>query len=298
MTSRCLGAAYLLAALALLAAPGLARAGVTVYFSPDQVATLEAEGVTSDTITCQGYRFTYTRDKLFTGGGSTVIGRSVRVVWPDGIEAQYVTAGPAPTKAQITVQRVDGAVFDLTSFTARLLANAGAGRAIEIVPLLGGEEPLNDPLFFDVSGSYGNEFSYDTSPNPWGSTAALTGYDTYRINLTLDFALTALTLTDASTATAVPGGLRADGTLLGLAPNPCGGRLAVSLRGEKTAAGGTVEVFDVRGAHVRSLSLDNDQRADWDLRDGEGRPVAAGVYLLHAAGRGGPARFERVVIVR
>jgi hypothetical protein len=89
---------------------------------------------------------------------------------------------------------VDGAVFDLTSFTAKLLANAGAGRAIEIVPLLNGEEPLNDPLYFDVSGNYGNEFSYDTSPNYLGTTAALTNYDAYIINLSLDFALTALTL--------------------------------------------------------------------------------------------------------
>jgi hypothetical protein len=89
---------------------------------------------------------------------------------------------------------VDGAVFDLTSFTAHLLANAGAGRAVEIVPLLNGQEPLNDPLVFDVSGNAGSEFSYDTSPNPYGTTVALTNYDTYKLNLTLDYALTALTL--------------------------------------------------------------------------------------------------------
>ena len=138
-----------------------------MFFNPDQVATPAGTGVTTDTISCEGYLFTYTRDKLFTGGGSEPIGRPVRIPWPDGIEAQYVTAGPNPTKAQITVRRVDGGVFDLTSFTAKLLANAGAGRAIEIVPLLNGEEPLNDPLYFDVSGNYGMEFSYDTSPNPW-----------------------------------------------------------------------------------------------------------------------------------
>ena len=64
---------------------------------------------------------------------------------------------PAPprNKAKITVRRVDGAVFDLTAFSAKLLANAGAGRAIEIVPFLNGQEPLNDPLYFDVSGNYG-----------------------------------------------------------------------------------------------------------------------------------------------
>ncbi len=155
-------------------------------------------GATSDTISSEGYLFTYTRDKFFTGGTTNPPGRYVRIFWPDGLEAQYVTAGPNPGKAKITVQRVDGAVFDLTAFTAKLLANAGAGRAIEIVPLLNGQEPLNDPLYFDVSGNYGNEFSYDTSPNPLGTTAALTNYDAYVINLSLDYALTSLTVVDAS----------------------------------------------------------------------------------------------------
>ena len=159
-----------------------------------------ATNATSDTISSEGYLFTYTRDKLFTGGVGLTnpIGRAVRIPWPDGIEAQYVTAGPNPGNAKITVRRVDGAVFDLTSFTAKLLANAGAGRAIEIVPLLNGQEPLNDPLYFDVSGNYGNEFSYDTSPNYLGTTAALTNYDAYVINLSLDYALMSLTVLDAS----------------------------------------------------------------------------------------------------
>jgi len=174
----------------------MAAARTTVFFDGTQVATLVATGTTSDTISSEGYLFTYTRDKLFTGGvGLTnAIGRAVRIPWPDGVEAQYVTAGPSPGNAKITVRRVDGGVFDLSSFTAKLLANAGAGRAVEIVPLLNGEEPLNDPLYFDVTGNYGMEFSYDTTPNYLGSTAALTNYDAYVINLTLDYALTALTL--------------------------------------------------------------------------------------------------------
>ena len=177
-----------------------AAAGVTVFFDGSQVATWVATGVTSDTISSEGYVFTYTRDKLFTGGVGLTnpIGRSVRVPWPSGVEAQYVTSGPLPDKARITVRREDGAEFSVSSFTAKLLANAGAGRAIEIVPLLGGEEPLDDPLYFDVSGNYGNQFSYDTSPNHLGSTAALTNYDAYTISLTLDYALTALTLVSAA----------------------------------------------------------------------------------------------------
>jgi hypothetical protein len=144
--------------------------------------------------------FTYTQDGLFTGGTGLTnpIGRAVRIPWPDGLEAQYVTAGPNPGKARISVRRVDGDVFDLTSFTAKLLANAGAGRAIEIVPLLNGQEPLNDPLCFDDSGNYGNEFSCDTAPNYHGTTAALTNYDAYVIRLTLDYALMSLTVVDAS----------------------------------------------------------------------------------------------------
>lgn len=184
------------AVLGGLLAPRAARAVTTIFFNSSQTTNMVSTNASSDTISSEGYLFTYTRDKLFTGGTSNVIGRPVRVSWPDGLEAQYVTT--LTNKARITVRRVDGAVFDLTAFSAKLLANAGAGRAIEIVPLLNGQEPLNDPLYFDVSGNYGNVFSYDTSPNHLGTTVALTNYDTYMINLTLDYALISLTVVDAS----------------------------------------------------------------------------------------------------
>jgi len=187
------------AVCAVVCAPTV-QAVTAVFFNSSQTTNLVATNATSDTISSEGYLFTYTRDKLFTGGVGLTnpIGRPVRIPWPNGLEAQDVTSGPNPGNARITVQRVDRAVFDLTSFTAHLLANAGAGRAIEIVPLLNGQEPLNDPLFFDVSGNYGNEFSYDTSPNYLGTTAALTNYDAYAINLSLDYALMSLTVVDAS----------------------------------------------------------------------------------------------------
>jgi hypothetical protein len=279
--------------------PGEAAAVVTVYFNPNQVATIVEIGTTWDTITCEGYEFTYTRDKLFTGGGSVPIGRAVRIPWPDGIEAQYVTSGPNPGDAQITVRRVDGGLFDLTSFTAMLLANAGAGREIEIVPLLNGEEPLNDPLFFDVSGYYGMEFSYDTSPNPYGSTAALVNYDAYMIRLTLDYALTALTLSDASMPTAVdtePQTLAADDLLV--SPNPAGSRAQISLRGDKSGAAGRITVFSARGARVRSLAFDASGRTAWDLCDEGGRPVAAGVYFMRTESAARSSGLHRVVVVR
>jgi hypothetical protein len=176
--------------------PGLAA--TITFFDPSQIATLVAQGTTSDKIRSNGYYFTYTRDKLFTGGGSEPIGRYVRIPWPDGVEAQAVTAGPNPGKAKITVERVDGDVFDFAAFTARLLANtAGAGGTFEVVPFLNGQEMLPDPVTFDATGYYWSTFSYDQSPNPWGSTAPLTGYDKYTIDLYVDFALIGLTFEGA-----------------------------------------------------------------------------------------------------
>jgi len=191
-----------LAAVLCCVAYGRADAEVTVFFDNCQGATLVTSGVTSDTISSRGYLFTYTRDKLFTGGTGQPIGRAVRVPWPDGVEAQAVTTPPPGVfdyKARITLERVDGQVFDLTAFTAQLLANtAGAGGSIEIMPLVNGEDAFTDPLFFDATGYTWQTFSYDTSPNPWGSTALLTGYATYKINLYVDFALVALTLESAA----------------------------------------------------------------------------------------------------
>ena len=292
------GLTVALAAAVVCLIPCEVTAGLTVFFDPGQVATFVGAGTTSDTISCEGYQFIYTRDKLFTGGGPVPIGRPVRVQWPDGIEAQYVTAGPNPDKAKITVRRLDGGIFDLTSFTAKLLANAGAGRAIEIVPLLNGEEPLNDPLYFDVSGNYGMEFSYDTSPNPFGTTVALINYDTYVINLTLDYALTALTLTDASASSVILEPRIPPADDLRLSPNPAGHRVQIAVSGQVAGAEGRVSVFSANGAHVRSLLLDASGRTTWDLCDDGGRPVAAGVYFVQRESAARTSGFQRVVVVR
>lgn len=191
-----------------------ANASTVVFFDASQVATNVESGVTSDTISSNGYLFTYTRDKLFTGGiGPDPIGRYVRVPWPVGVEAQAVTTPPPGVtdyKARITLKRVDGDVFDLTSFTAKLLANtAGTGAAIEIMPLLNGEDAFNDPLYFDASGYYGNSFYYGP-----GSTTALRAFDTYKIGLFVDFALTTLTLEGAAIA-GPPGDFDLDGAVDG-----------------------------------------------------------------------------------
>ena len=91
-----------------------AHADTVQFFDASQIATLVAEAVTSDTIVSGGYQFTYTRDKLFTGGTGQVIGRSVRVPWPDGVEAQAVTTAPpngTTEKARIVLERADGQTF-------------------------------------------------------------------------------------------------------------------------------------------------------------------------------------------
>lgn len=188
--------AVLFAALCSLL-PAAASAAVTTFFDSAQVATLVSTGTTSDTISSEGYQFTYTRDKLFTGGiGLTnPVGRTVRVPWPQGVEAQAVTVGPSLSGGKIVLERVDGTPFALSAFTARLLANTGgAGAQFEIMPLLNGDDALKDPLYFDATGYYGGEFSYDTSANYLGSTALLTNFEAYVITLYVDFALTALTL--------------------------------------------------------------------------------------------------------
>jgi hypothetical protein len=175
-------------------------AATVTFFHPSQVATLVAEGPTWDKISSNGYYFTYTRDKFFNGGvGGPPTGRYVRIPWPQGVEAQAVTAGPSPSKAKITIERLDGDVFDINAFSAKLLGNTGgAGADFEVVPFLNGEEVLPDPVIFNATGYYGQTFSYNTTPNPWGqSTLPLTGYDKYSIDLYVDFAWTALTLIGA-----------------------------------------------------------------------------------------------------
>ena len=183
--------------------PAAARGAVVQFFDSSQVKQDVASGVTSDTISSEGYLFTYTRDKLFDGGlGGGPIGRAERVSWPDGVEAQAVTEPPPGVtdyKARLTIERVDGDIFDLTAFTAKLLANTfGAGGAIEVMPLLAGEDGLPDPVMFQASGSYGQSFHYDeTTPSYLGNTSPLKGFDAYKLGLYVDFALTSLTLEGA-----------------------------------------------------------------------------------------------------
>ena len=173
--------------------PAPARAVVTVFFDGSQTTNLMTSATTSDTISSEGYLFTFTRDKLFTGGiGLTnPIGRAVRIPWPDGLEAQAVTAGPSPSGARMDITRQDGQTFAIESLSFTLLANTGgAGASFEIMPLLDGEDGVPDPFMYDATGYYGRQFAYNTPE--------LTGCDAYKMTLYVDFALMSITLVDAS----------------------------------------------------------------------------------------------------
>jgi hypothetical protein len=127
--------------------------------------------------------------------GGPPTGRFQSVFWPNGIDAQTITAsasGPLTQQvgASITIKRVDSQPFDLQAFTGKILGNtAGAGASFEIMPQLNGQDAFADPLMFDATGYAGSSFSH--SP-------MLAGYDTYLINLWMDYALTQLTVVDPS----------------------------------------------------------------------------------------------------
>lgn len=170
-----------------------ARAVTTIFFNSSQMTNLVATNTTSDTISSEGYLFTFTRDKLFTGGYGLTnpIGRTVGVSWPNGLAAQAVTTGPVTSGARIILTRQDGQPFALAAFTARLFANTSPpGGAIEIMPLLNGEDGVPNPFMYDATGYYGQNFT--------NHTPELTGFDTYKITLWVDFALMSLTVVDAS----------------------------------------------------------------------------------------------------
>jgi len=183
----------------LLSTP--ASAVTTTFFDASQTMAPVTSGTTSDTISTEGYLFTYTLDKLFTGGIglTTPIGRTQLVQWPVGLHAQAVTTGPVIGPAQITIQRVDGGVFDLDALSFKLLANTWAtGADIEITPTLNGND--GPQVFLDASGVYSNTFSYSNTLSDYRgfNTSSLKGYDTYTLSLFVDFALTGVTVTDAS----------------------------------------------------------------------------------------------------
>ena len=103
---------------------------------------------------------------------------------------------------------------------------------------------------------------------------------------------------DSSAAPPVePGGAAV--ALGGPAPNPAQApaRLGLSLARPGTAR---VEIFDLAGRRVRSLAngpfAAGTTPLEWDLADGSGRRVAAGVYLIRAVAEGATVTRRIVVL--
>ncbi|WP_395715358.1 PEP-CTERM sorting domain-containing protein [Prosthecobacter sp.] len=225
----------------LLGACGVAPAATTVFFDGSQSYTLVSSATNADTIESEGYLFTYTMDKLFTGGvGMTVpIGRTSLVSWPAGLHAQAITTGPdTGVGANLTVRRVDGAAFDIHALTFQLWANtAGAGGTMEIMPQLNGEDLYNDPVMFGATGFYSQSFSYADGGGYQGSTSTLRGADTYKMHLYVDWALRSLTVDGPEIPPpVVPEPARASLLLLGM--------MAVCLRRSRR---GSIPLPDMRG---------------------------------------------------
>ncbi len=185
-----------IAAAGVLGVASSSLAATNAFFNAYQAATLVASNVTSSTISSHGYLFTYSVDGWWSASaGGPPTGRFQSVFWPNGVDAQTITSDPSGPLSQqgsasITLRRVDGQTFDLQSFTGKILGNtAGAGAAFEVMPQLNGNDALPNPLTYDASGYGGQSFGY---------APMLTGYDTYILNLWMDYALTQLTVADAS----------------------------------------------------------------------------------------------------
>lgn len=169
------------------------RAVTTILFNASQTISLVATNMNTDTYATEGYLFTLSRDKLFTGGYGLTnpVGRPTPINWPTGLTAQAITVGPNMGGARIDLTRADGQPFSIPYFVFRILGStAGAGAMLEIMPLINGEDALPDPLMYQATGFYGQTFS--------NSTPELANYDAYKITLYMDFAMLNLSLVDPS----------------------------------------------------------------------------------------------------
>jgi len=91
------------------------------------------------------------------------------------------------------------------------------------------------------------------------------------------------------------------GALRAVYPNPFQSSVIMEYS-MSTAGKATLEVFDVRGAHVTTL-VDKavpagDHVAVWDGRDVEGRAQPSGVYFSRLTAQGTPAGTQRLVLVK
>jgi hypothetical protein len=86
--------------------------------------------------------------------------------------------------------------------------------------------------------------------------------------------------------------------VLSVSPNPAAGRLRVAWRGIPANGPRRLEVYDLRGRRVRRLAAGDLAETGvlaWDARGDDGRPVAAGAYLVVLTHPGGVLRGRAVV---
>jgi hypothetical protein len=79
-------------------------------------------------------------------------------------------------------------------------------------------------------------------------------------------------------------------------PNPA--HSMIRFRVDPAPAAGRLDIYDVQGRRVRSLSWSSGGSVPgWDLRDGAGLPVASGVYLARLMTPGRTATTQRVLVL-
>ncbi len=104
----------------------------------------------------------------------------------------------------------------------------------------------------------------------------------------------ALVGTHCSNITGVEASRGVGRVALRLDPNPCHGKAELLLTGVP-AGRSAFRIFDVNGRLVRSIDSAGPS-AEWDLRDGQGRPVASGVYAVVAGSAGARVRGTLIVL--
>ena len=122
----------------------------------------------------------------------------------------------------------------------------------------------------------------DTEPHAANWTEAGSNNREFFLNATMWLLANDLTGVDDATPAAPGLGLRA-------APNPFNPATTIAFT-LPSAGEMAVEIFDLRGQHVRTLLRGRreagPQRVTWDGRGDDGRGVASGVYLVRATGAG------------
>ncbi len=101
-----------------------------------------------------------------------------------------------------------------------------------------------------------------------------------------------------SGSTGIAGPIALSRGVLIVSPNPAAGRLRVAWRGIPVHGPRRLEVYDLRGRRVRRLAageLAETGVLAWDARGDDGRPVAAGAYLVVLTHPGGVLRGRAVV---